>query len=452
MVIGAAFRLAIVTALAYTARSFLPSDHTETGSGATLAFGFLLVAALQIGHIADRVRFPHLTGYLLCGLVFGPEVLGIVSRAMIADLALIKGTAVGLIALLAGCELNFRKLRESLKAIASISIASMSIVAVVLWGVFFWIASVMPVSAAFSTLERAAIALVCANVLAAFSPSVVIGLINETKASGPLSRLCMSIVVVADLAMVLLFSLTSMFARNVFPEGAAAGGFAALVQHIFGSIVAGLAVGALLAIYIKRVNKRTGLLVFALLFIVAEAGRALHLDPLLVGLAAGLLLENASPVGGEQVAHAVEPVTLPTFAIFFAVVGAEIHLHAFLQVAPFALAAAAVRAVAIFAGTFAGGRFAGVEPRIGRLVPFGLLPQAGVAIALATLVLNSFPPWGAVFGTVLLGSIVVNELVGPILFRMALSRAGEITISHHTESGDRGDHKALNIDALPGVH
>lgn len=426
MTVRALSGLFMVTALAYAARSFLPAGQTVTGSGAALAFGFLLIAALQIGHLADRIRFPHLTGYLLCGLLFGPEVLRIVSEPMLDDLTLVKGTAVGLIALLAGCELNLKRLRPALRAITSISAITMVVTMLALWFVFYWVTSILPATAAMTAFQRGAIALVCANVLAAFSPAVVIGVITETRASGPLSQLCMSIVVLADLAMVVMFSITTTVARNAFPEAQQSGGLTVLLEHIFGSILVGAVVGAVLALYSRRVGVRTGLMVFALLFIVAEAGRVLHLDPLLVGLTAGLLLENASPVSGDDIVRATQPVTLPTFAIFFAVVGAEIHLQAFFHVAPFAAAGALVRAAAIFAGSAIGTRVGRVPPPTARLVPFGLLPQAGVAIALAVLVLNDFPPWGRVLGTVLLGSIVVNELVGPVLFRMALSRAGEI--------------------------
>jgi Kef-type K+ transport system membrane component KefB len=435
MITRALFNLAMIVVLAYGARSFLPRGENLTGSGAALAFGFLLVAALQIARIADRVRFPHLTGYLLCGLIFGPEVLGIISRPMLSDLALVKGTAVGLIALLAGCELNFRRLKPVMPAITSISLVTMVMVFTTLWGLFFWLTAIIPVTSGYGTVARAAIALVGANVLATFSPAVVIGLIRETRAAGPLSQLCMSVVVVADLIIVITFAVTTSLTRLFFPSADRGSGFEALLEHIFGSIVVGLVVGGILAVYVRRVNIRPGLMVFALLFIVAEAGRALHVDPLLAGLAAGLLLENASRVEAKEIVRATEPVTLPTFVIFFAVIGAEIQLGAFFHVAPFALAAAAVRAAGIFAGARAGARLVRLPEEISRLVPFGLLPQAGVAIALAVLVLNDFEPWGRVIGTVLLGSIVVNELLGPVLFRIALARAGEIGAEAANEDG-----------------
>lgn len=425
MITRSLLTLGVIVALTYATRSFIPRGAMVTGSGAALAFGFLLVAAVQMGHLFDRLRLPHLTGYILCGLLFGPELIGLVTTSMLADLALVKGTAVGLIAFLAGCELNLRRLRPRLRAIGLISALSIGAALILLFAFFYAVTFALPISEHFSTFERLAAALVCANVLAAFSPAVAVGLISETKASGPLSETVMSIVVLADLVIVVAYALSSSVAHSVFPGSGSGGGMALLVPHIFGSIAAGALAGAALALYVRRVGARSGIFAFALLFIAAEAGAALHLNPLLVGLAAGLFLENASPVGGERLSREVQPVTLPTFAIFFAVVGAEVHLRAFLHVAPYALAAAALRALGIYVGARVAARWSGIEPVLARRIPFGLFPQAGVAIALASLVLSDHKPWGSVYGTIILGTIVVNELIAPVLFRNAIVAAGE---------------------------
>ena len=263
---------------------------------------------------------------------------------------------------------------------------------------------------------------------------MVIAIISETRSHGPLSQLGISVVVIADLVIVITFSLTSAFAHAVFPAAGKGAGFEALVPHIFGSILIGALLGLFLALYVRTVGVRSGLFLFALLFIIAEAGRPVHLNPLLVGLAAGLFTENLTPLGGSALVRESRPVVLPTFAIFFAVIGAEVHLRAFLHVAPFALAAAVVRAIGIYAGTMISARTTGLERSLARNVPFSLLPQAGVALALAVLVLNDFQPWGQVLGTVLLGCIVVNEIVGPVLFRAALQRMGEIPAEERGEA------------------
>jgi len=416
--------IAGVAALTYATRSFVPQGATITGSGAALAFGFLLIVAVQAAHLCDAAKIPRLTGYILVGIFFGPDVIGLVSRKMLPDLALVKGTAVGLIAFLAGCELNMRRLRPRLRAIGTASVLTMIAAALLLFALFYGITHILPATAGYTTVQRIVVALVAANVLAAYSPAVVVGILSETKAAGPLSETTLSIVVLADLIIVVTYALSSTFGHIVFP-GSGGGGLALLVPHLFGSIAAGAVAGGVLALYVSRIGARSGIFTFALLFIAAEAGEALHLNPLLIGLTAGLLLENVTEIGGERLAHAASGVAMPTFAIFFAVVGAEIPLGAFFGTAPFALAAAMIRGAGIYAGARIAGRVAGMDATFTRRLTLGLLPQAGVAIALVALLLADFSPWGRVVGTIVLGTIIVNQLIGPVLFRNAIIAAGE---------------------------
>jgi len=331
-----------------------------------------------------------------------------------------------LIAFLAGCELNIQHLRPRLHAIGTTALLTMSGSIVLLFVAFYGITYLLPVTAAFTAIERLAVALIAANVLAAYSPAVVVGILSETKARGPLSETALSIVVLADLAIVITYALSSTFVHGVFPSAGGASALSTLVPHIFGSIAAGLVAGSVLALYASRVGTRSGIFTFAVLFISAEAGAALHLNPLLVGLTAGLLLENVTAVGGERLSKAAEPVAMPVFAIFFAVVGAEVHLQAFLHTAPYAIGAAVLRGLGIWAGALVAARMAGPDRTFAQRLTFGLLPQAGVAIALVALLLADFHPWGSVVGTVVLGTIIVNQLIGPVLFRNALVAAGEV--------------------------
>jgi Kef-type K+ transport system membrane component KefB len=421
--------IAAVVALTYATRSFVPRGATITGSGAALAFGFLLIVAVQAAHICDRLKMPRLTGYIIIGILFGPELAGLVSAKMLNDLAIVKGTAVGLIAFLAGCELNLRHLAPRLRAIGTTAVTTMFAAAALLFGLFYGATYFLPVTAHFTTPERLAVALVASNVLAAYSPAVVVAILSETRARGPLSEAVLSIVVLADLFIVITYALSSTVAHAVFPADAHGSALSTLMPHIFGSIVAGLVAGGVLAAVASRFVERSGLFTFAVLFVGAEAGAALHLNPLLIGLTAGLLLENVTTIGGERLSRAAESVALPTFAIFFAVVGAEVQMHAFLTTAPFAIAAALVRAGGVYLGAMAAARIVGLDHVFARRLTVGLVPQAGVAIALAALLLADFAPWGTVIGTVVLGTIIVNQLVGPVLFRNAIVAAGEATLT-----------------------
>lgn len=440
--IRAALVLALVAGISFAARSFLPADVTITGSGAALAFGFLLLAAMQTAHIFHALRLPHLTGFILCGALFGPEVLGLITPSMLQDLTLVKKVAVGLIALTAGCELNFAKLWPKLRTIGAVVVASLAACACLLFAFFFTISAQLPFMAELDASQRAIVSLILANVLCARSPAVVISILKEARAAGPVSELALSTVVVADLSVVVTFAFSDSLAHRVFPVAGAAptSVFGALAAHILGSIVVGIGIALIFGLYIQRVRQRIGLFVFVVLFVVAEAGRAFHLDPLLVGLSAGLFLENVSPVSGHEVVHETEIAAMPTFAVFFAVVGAEVHLHAFLSVAPFAVLAALVRAGGMFAGTLLAARAVKLEPAIARKVPFGMFPQAGIAIGLAGLVATSFAPWGQDAATLILGTVVINEMLGPVLFRMALSRADEIGKKRDPSFADEPSH------------
>jgi len=441
-VIRAVLVLALIAGISFAARSFLPADVTITGSGAALAFGFLLLAAMQTAHIFHELRLPHLTGFILCGALFGPEVLRLITPSMLQDLTLVKKVAVGLIALTAGCELNFAKLRRKIRTIGAIVVVSLLVCAIALFAFFFAISAYLPFTSELAPAQRAVVSLILANVLCARSPAVVISILKESRAVGPVSELALSTVVVADLIVVITFAFSDSLAQSVFPSANAAptSVFGTLAAHILGSIAVGIGTALIFALYIRRVRQRIGLFVFVVLFVVAEAGRAFHLDPLLVGLTAGLFLENVSPVSGHEVVHETEIAAMPTFAVFFAVVGAEVHLHAFFSVAVYAIFAALVRAGGLTAGTAIAARLVSLERPVARKVPFGMFPQAGVAIGLANLVASSFPPWGSGAATLILGTIVINEMLGPVLFRMALVRAGEIGRKHDPSLADQPSH------------
>jgi Kef-type K+ transport system membrane component KefB len=449
-VIRPALVLALIVALTVAARSFLPPGAVSIGSaGAALGFGFLLLAALQTGQLFHAIHLPHLTGFILCGAVVGPEVLGFLDEASVGELAVMKRVAVGFIGLLAGCELNFKALRPKLRTIGTFGLAGMLGALIVLFLAFQGVLAFLPATRGLGLGARTMIALLASNALVAFSPPVVIGVINEARARGPFSEVCVPLVVLADLAIVVTFSLTNAIARGVFPAAGDGSAVSALAIHIFGSIAIGLLFGVALALYMTRVRERVPLVVFGCLIVIAEVGLALHLDPLLVGLAAGLFLENISPVSGHEVVHATEPAAMPTFVIFFATVGAELHVHAFLSVVGFSALAALARASGLFTGVRLVAKKVDAPPVIAKHIPFTMLPQAGIALALANTIKTSYAGWGEAVGTILLGTVVVNEVLGPILFRAALARAGEIPADDPPASSQEPEPTAPGAELSP---
>jgi Kef-type K+ transport system membrane component KefB len=423
-VIRAAFLLAIVVMLVAAARSFLPQETSLVGSGAALAFGFVLIAALQAGTLFSGLRMPRLTGYLVCGFLAGPSVANLVTERMLGDLKLVNGVAIGLIALSAGGELSFRRIRGRLGAILATGGGALAFGIVVLSLAVLAASPLLGFMGEMPWSQRAVAALTMGVVFSALSPTVTLALISETGSAGPISETSLGIVVVGDLVIVIAFAGVNALASSTF-GGTEAGGLGALLWHIFGSIGAGIVFALVLFVYLKLVNVRVPLFVFGMCFLCAEAGTRLHLDPLLICLTAGLFLENLTDIEGTKLVHEIHPAAMPTFAVFFAVAGAGLHWDVFKLVAPVAVGLAVVRAGALFAGGSLGMAVARVPSEQRRFLHFALYPQSGVAIGLAILLKEHFAGWGEGASACLLGGVMVNEMVGPLLFKTALTRSGE---------------------------
>ena len=427
--IRAFFLLAVVVVLIAAARSFLPEENAQqtVGSGAALAFGFVLLAALQTGTIFSGVRLPRLTGYLACGFVAGPSVLNFVTEDMVSDLKLVNGVAIGLIALSAGGELNFKRLRGRFRAILAIGSVSILFAILFISAAVFLLSGFLPFMEGMDVAQRGVIALTMAVVLSALSPTVTLALISETGCSGPISETVLGVVVLADLAIVFAFAAVNALANATFRAvgGGSGGTVPELLIHIFGSILVGAVIGIILTVYLKKVNQRVALFVFGVCFLCAEAGTRLHLDPLLICLTAGLFLENLTDIEGSKLIGDIEAASMPVFAVFFAVAGAGLHWDVFKSVAPIALVLALVRAAALYIGGSIGMALGAVPAAQRRTIPFGLLSQSGVAIGLSILVAKHFAGWGERASMCLLGAVMLNELIGPVLFRVALLRSGE---------------------------
>jgi Kef-type K+ transport system membrane component KefB len=113
------------------------------------------------------------------------------------------------------------------------------------------------------------------------------------------------------------------------------------------------------------------------------------------------------------------------FAIFFALAGAALDLHTVVAFWPVALVIVTARAALTWVGTRLGARYADSPPPIRRFGWMGLISQAGVTLGLSLLVAAEFPGWGDQFVAVTTAVIIVHLLVGPVLLKVALARAGE---------------------------
>src|SRR5213594_2440837 len=354
--------------------------HRVTAGGplearATLALGFLLLVAYVGGELARRARLPRLTVYLLVGFAVGPAWLGLVRREEVEALRLIEDAAMALIAFAAGAELTLDRLRQGRVALARLAIGAVVFpflaVTLVLLSVTAW----FPLTRHQPVGDAVVVALVLGTLAAASSPTVTMAMMSELDARGPVAPALLSVTVVQDVAVAILFTLV-------------------------------LANGGLLT---SAGALNTGV------------------EPLIIALAAGFYLENFAPAEGERLRRELKRGSLPIAVAFFALTGAGLRVGVLADLWPWILLLVGLRLVGLRFGLLWAGRHSSVTPVLARHGWLGLLSQAGMALGLAQLARRAFPEWGVSLETLIVAMIGVHEVAGPICFRTALVRAGEVT-------------------------
>lgn len=391
-----------------------------------LALGVTLIAAYLAGGLLERLRLPKVTGYLLFGLVCGPYLLNIINRPMARELQLFNGLAVALIAFIAGLEINVTRLRPRLAAITTLGLVILGTCYLVLFVAFWFAWPWLPIAPDAPPAARAAIAFLLTAVVASFSPTVTIAVVAESRSAGVFTETALAVVILADLVLILMFTAAMEAVRFVAGGTQDVGLFASASWEIIGSLAFGAIIGALFSMYLRAVGREVTLVLVGVCALLSVAARGLHFEPVLSALAAGLVVENVAPPQGDMLKRAVERGALPVLVIFFVAAGASLQLDALETVGLVALLIAALRMFLAWAGSALGARAARQTPPVSNLLWMSLISQAGVTLGLTLIAAQEFPEWGASFQTLMVSLIAINQLVGPVLFRNALARAGEI--------------------------
>lgn len=396
-------------------------------STVALPLGFALIAAYLLGAVAERVRLPRLSGYLVFGLLCGPFLLNLITTTMARDLQLVNGFALALIALIAGLELNFARLRSHLRGVIVIGgfvmMGSLALLTLGLWAAWPW----LPFGDVGGGAAPLAAALVTAALVVSFSPTVTIAVIAESRSRGPLTELVMAIVIMADLLLILIFALAMQFARWAMASAPTDVGLSVqLSWEIIGSLAFGGIIGAAFAAYLRLIGREITLALLAVCALLAVVAPLWHFELILAALGAGLVVENIAPPEGDELRVAIERGALPVLIVFFAAAGASLQLDVLAVIGPLALLLAAGRFALIRSLAALAVRGAGLDDTPARMVWMGLISQAGVTLGLATIVATEFPAWGGQVRTLVVALTGIHVLVGPILLKAALQRAGEL--------------------------
>ena len=421
-------RRIIVLGFLFAAMQFvLPYGSGGVGTRALLTFGFLILAAYTVGELAKTIHLPKIVGYMGAGLVFGPYVAGTLNQAVVTELAPVSSLAIALIAFLAGAELQWGEVKSRGAVILKILSMELLFSFIGIFTVLYALHGFIPFLKEAPDSEVIAFAVLFASVAIVHSPAVTLALISETGARGIVARTTLGIVLVADVAVVLLFSGALAFTRALVPPsggGPAVG--SSVLWEIGGAVLVGAALGAVIAVYLRFVRRELFIFAIVIAFFGAELANLLHVETLLTLLVAGFVTENGSRGRGQALRHAMERAAAPIFVVFFALAGAKIDPAGVVTLAAVVVPIAIVRISGIWIGARVGARWARTGPVEGRYVWMGLVSQAGVAIGLAAVVAEAYPHRGEELRALFLALIAINETVGAVLFRQALARSGEL--------------------------
>lgn len=419
-------RLAILLILLGAMQYVLPLQVAAAGTRSLMTFAFLILAAVTVGELASAARVPKVVGYLGAGLAFGPHVFGVFDAGAAESLAPISALAIALIAFLAGAELQWEEVKGRARVILAMMGAELGASLLAVTAALLALRSFVPALSG-SWLEAGVVALLVASVLVVHSPAVTMAMLTETRATGEMTRTTLGIVLVADVLVVVMFSGTLSLARAVLATSGAAGPSPAmLVWEILGAMLIGAVLGGLVALYLRW---QTGeLFVFAILVALfgVELAKAAHVETLLMLLTAGFVMENVSGGRGAVLREAMERSAAPVFVVFFALAGAHIAPAEVAKLAVVAVPVVVARIIGIWTGSRAGARWAGASNIVRRHAWKGLVSQAGVAIGLATILVQALPDRGTDLQALILAVIAINETIGPVFFRRGIAAAGEL--------------------------
>lgn len=327
--------------------------HQITAGGplearATLALGFLLLAGYVGGELAQRLRLPHLIGYLVTGFCVGPAWLNLVRTDEVAALGFLGETAVALIALAAGSELKVETLRHTRVALARLATGAIALPFTVVTLVVLAASPAFPLTVHQAWGDRLGVALVLGAIAAASSPVVTMAMIGELDARGPSARSLLAVSVIQDVAAMLLFAVAvavSQWFASVGALDVAAMGVA--VARLLGSLTVGALLGFVFAEYLRMRQRDTALALVAIAFLAAATARLVLLETVLVALAAGFSLQNLSRIEGEEVRGALKRGSVALYVVFFSLTGAGLHFDALADLWPWAVLLIGLRALSL---------------------------------------------------------------------------------------------------------
>jgi Kef-type K+ transport system membrane component KefB/nucleotide-binding universal stress UspA family protein len=391
----------------------------------TLGIALLLSTGLVFAKVAQLIRLPSVTGYILAGLVLGPSFLGVISMESVGHrLDHFTQFALMLIAFGIGEHIELRRLVGIGRDVGYISIVFFLV------AIGTYLTSWLIAGAAVNHLDTFILAVLLGAVAVATAPAAILHVVREMGAKGPVTSTLMAVVAVDDGIAIIIFGMTLSIAHQLVAPGTMSllhAGYDCF-SEIFLSLFIGVATGLLIDFVLNKLHNRGEMLTagLTLLLICGEATRFFHLSPLLAGMAAGFTIINRAErdVRLFRTLNAFEP---PIYVLFFTLAGLHLDLSALKLAGWIGLVYFITRVTGKYYGTWLGGWMSGSTTTVRNYLGLALIPQAGVAIGLVIMISSdqSLSWWSGIITPVVLASVIISELSGPLFAKYTLEKAGE---------------------------
>ncbi len=396
---------------------------------ATFGIAVLLASGLLTAKLAQLIRLPSVTGFILAGLLLGPSGLGFITVDLVGyKLDHFTQIALMLIAFGIGEHVELRRLGNVARDVAYISVIQ-AVAAFLLVAAGTLATAWLVAGNGMSGRDNLILALLLGAVAVATAPAAILHVVREMGAKGPFTSTLMAVVAVDDALAIMIFGMAVSAAHQLAGTGGGASqAILSCFYEISVSLAIGIITGFLIDIVLHKLHNRGEMLTagLALLLLCGEITRMLHLSPLLAGMMAGFTIINRAErdVRLFRAINAFEP---PIYVLFFTLAGVHLDLSALKLAGWVGLVYFIARILGKYFGSWLGGFVSGSNRVVRNYLGLALLPQAGVAIGLVFMISTDpiLDSWSTIITPVILAGVVLSELGGPLLARMTIEKAGE---------------------------
>lgn len=416
-----------------------------------LAIGVAMFAGLFLSRLTSRFNLPDVTSYLIAGLLIGPLCLGALgvdglgfrSFEFVEKMSLISDVALGFIAFSIGSEFRITALRKTGRQATVIAVfqalSATLLVDLALVILHLFLGDKLPVSTC----------IILGAIATATAPAATLMVVNQYKAKGPLTDILLPIVALDDAVGLIVFAISNGIARALI--SGSVNMISILVNpllEIVLSLLLGSLIGWIFSVVEKYFNSNSKRLSLAVTFVILCAALSkIHVSlgsdveigfsALLVCMMCGTMFCNLCDFS-EEIMYKTERWTAPIYVLFFVISGAELDLRVFgdLAVVGIGLVYILSRSTGKILGASVSARFMHCQKSICKYLGITLLPQAGVALGMSVTVAAEFGAEGALIRNIVLFSVLIYELAGPLMTKMALTAAGDIKPKPSTRSDE----------------